>query len=211
MITLNNRKMFCNNKDCDYKTFAETFNFLAYKSKKTMRLEDEIVNISQNVSSIAASRIINTRIANVGKSTICNLLKKIIINIDRDKVTKVCIDDFATKRRKTYGTVMVDIDTHRIIDMINSREYNEVVTWLKKFQNLEVVSRDGSITYSNSIKDAHPNAIQVSDRFQLLRNLTSYCKKNLMKHLKSKVQIESTKQNEEKDILLAKENPYVLG
>lgn len=76
MITLNNRKMFCNNKDCDYKTFAETFNFLAYKSKKTIRLEDEIVNISQNVSSIAASRIINTRIANVGKSTICNLLKK---------------------------------------------------------------------------------------------------------------------------------------
>lgn len=101
---------------------------------------------------------------------------------------------------------MVDIDTHRIIDMINSREYNEVITWLKQFPNLEVVSRDGSITYSNSIKDSHPNAIQVSDRFHLLKNLTSYCKKFLMKHLKVKVQIESTKQNEDKDILLTKEN-----
>src|SRR5699024_1516015 len=60
--------------------------------------------------------------------------------------------------------------------------------------------------YSNSIKDSHPNAIQVSDRFHLLKNLTSYCKKFLMKHLKSKVQIKSTKQNEEKDILLTKEN-----
>lgn len=76
MIILNNRKMFCNNKGCDHKTFAETFDFLAFKSKKTIRLEDEIINISQNVSSVAAARIINTGIANVGKSTICNLLKK---------------------------------------------------------------------------------------------------------------------------------------
>lgn len=75
-IILNNRKMFCTNKDCDHKTFAETFDFILFKSKKTIRLEDEIINISQNVSSMAAARIINTRIANVGKSTICNLLKK---------------------------------------------------------------------------------------------------------------------------------------
>lgn len=76
MIVLKNRKMFCTNKECTHKTFAETFNFLPFKSKKTTRLENEIINISQNVSSMAAARIINTRIANVGKSTICNLLKK---------------------------------------------------------------------------------------------------------------------------------------
>ncbi|WP_352419775.1 hypothetical protein [Proteiniborus sp.] len=47
---------------------------------------------------------------------------------------------------------MIDIDTHRIVDMINSREYDDIVTWLKTFPNLQVVSRDGSITYSNAIK-----------------------------------------------------------
>lgn len=133
-----------------------------------------------------------------------------MISINRDKVIKVCIDDFATKRRKTYGTVMVDIDTHRIIDMIDSREYNDVVTWLKTFPNLEVISRDGSITYSNAIRDAHPNAIQVSDRFRSLKNLTSYCKSFLTKHLKAKVQIESSLPNENVHSLVTTEESLTL-
>ncbi len=76
IVVIKNRKMFCVNPDCDKKTFAETFNFLSYKAKKTNRLEDQIINISMNVSSLAAEQILKGSIANVGKSTICNLLKK---------------------------------------------------------------------------------------------------------------------------------------
>lgn len=76
VIILNNRKMFCVNENCKHTTFAETFNFIGFKSKKTIRLQNEIINISQNVSSISAGKIINTRIVTMGKSTICNLLKK---------------------------------------------------------------------------------------------------------------------------------------
>ena len=112
------------------RTFAETFNFIGFKSKKTSRLENKIINISQNVSSMSAAKMINTRVISIGKSTICNLLKKIIISVNKDKAKKVCIDDFATKKRETYGTVMIDIDTHRIDDMINSREYDDIVAWL---------------------------------------------------------------------------------
>lgn len=75
-ITINNRKMFCNNPDCDHTTFAERFNWLAYKSKKTQRLEDEIVHLSLNCSSIAAARVLSKNTVAVGKSTVCNLLKK---------------------------------------------------------------------------------------------------------------------------------------
>lgn len=76
VIIIKNRKMFCINPDCTNKTFAETFDFLSWKAKKTNRLEKEIVNISMNLSSLAAEQIIKNSIANVGKSTICNLLKK---------------------------------------------------------------------------------------------------------------------------------------
>lgn len=76
MIILNNRKMFCNNSNCSKKTFAETFNFIAPNAKKSNRLQSEIINISMNVSSLAAAQIIKNKIAIVGKSTICNLLKK---------------------------------------------------------------------------------------------------------------------------------------
>lgn len=75
VITINNRKMFFNNSNCSKKTFAESFDFLAPNAKKSERLDNEILNISMNVSSLAAEQIIKNRIANVDKSTICNLLK----------------------------------------------------------------------------------------------------------------------------------------
>jgi transposase len=53
---------------------------------------------------------------------------------------KVCIDDFATKKRHTYGTVMANIDTGRIVDMLESRESAEVSAWLATFPNLELVA-----------------------------------------------------------------------
>jgi transposase len=80
VIFINNRKMFCKNSECKHKTFAETYDFLMPKGKKTRRLEDEIVKLSLNVSSITASYLLSERVATVGKSTICNLLKKINTN-----------------------------------------------------------------------------------------------------------------------------------
>ena len=75
-IILHNRKMFCDNPKCNYATFAEKFDFLAANAKKTQRLKNEIINISIHVSSVTAMNLLRNNIADVGKSTICNLLKK---------------------------------------------------------------------------------------------------------------------------------------
>ncbi|WP_181870591.1 transposase family protein [Hafnia paralvei] len=75
-IIIKNRKMFCNNPECNHTTFAERFDWLANKSKKTKRLEDEIVHMSLNCSSIAAANFLSKNTVAVGKSTICNLFKK---------------------------------------------------------------------------------------------------------------------------------------
>lgn len=50
--------------------------------------------------------------------------------VDKSSVTKICVDDFAFRKRYTYGTVMVDLDTHKIIDIIDSRETKIVEDWL---------------------------------------------------------------------------------
>lgn len=76
IVILSNRKMLCYNPECNHTTFAESFNFLKFKAKKTKRLENEIINISMNVSSLTATNILRNSVATVGKSTICNLLKK---------------------------------------------------------------------------------------------------------------------------------------
>jgi len=75
-IIIQNRKMFCLNPECKHTTFAETFDFIKPKAKKSNRLLDKIVDVSLNVSSVNAADILRDGIADVGKSTICNLLKK---------------------------------------------------------------------------------------------------------------------------------------
>lgn len=67
---------------------------------------------------------------------------------------------------------MVDAETGDIVDMLESRESAEVSEWLATFPNIEVVSRDGSTLYAKAISRAHPDAIQVSDRFHILKGLT---------------------------------------
>lgn len=109
--------------------------------------------------------------------------------MNKNKITAVCIDDFVLKKREKYGTVMVDINTHAIIDMLEFRDQTEVVKWLKSYPNIKIVSRDGSATYHNSITEAHPEAIQISDRFHLYKNLTDYSIEYLKKHLKKNIDV----------------------
>lgn len=84
---------------------------------------------------------------------------------------------------------MIDIETHQIIDMIDSREEDDVTKWLKSYSNLEVISRDGGIMYKSASDKSHPKAVQVSDRFHVLKNLTEYAIDALKRLLKKQINI----------------------
>ena len=76
IIVLNNRKYFCNNPDCSHKTFAPKYDFLPFKGKRTLRLDEHIFNIALNCSTIAASKILKSEAASAGRSTVSRILKK---------------------------------------------------------------------------------------------------------------------------------------
>jgi len=75
-IVIQNRKYFCRNAECTNTTFAETFECLPYNARRSQRLTEEIIRVSTEVSSVRASELLRKSVANVGKSTICELLKK---------------------------------------------------------------------------------------------------------------------------------------
>jgi transposase len=75
-IHLLNRKYFCLNPECPRKIFAESFDFLQPNSRKTKRLNDKIMNVSLETSSVTASRLLKDEGVAIGKSAICNRLKK---------------------------------------------------------------------------------------------------------------------------------------
>lgn len=191
IILLKNRNMFCLNENCPRYTFSERFGFIDAKAKKTKRLIEEIVHVSLTQSSISASNFLSLSTVGIKKSSICNYLKK-TIKIDKEKITHICIDDFATRKRHTYGTVMIDIKTRCIIDILNSRDTQDVANWLKEYPNLKVIVRDGSISFKAAIDASHPNAIQVNDRFHILKNLVEALKKVLQKLVVGRIEIPLT-------------------
>ncbi|MDP2425261.1 MAG: transposase [Candidatus Izemoplasmatales bacterium] len=115
-------------------------------------------------------------------------LKKILgVN---QKCKSVSIDDFAKKKRHTYGTVLIDSNTRKVIDILDSKKEDDVVEWLKNFPSIERISRDGSLMYARAISIALPNAIQISDRFHIMKNLTDRALKDLRKRIPLQIKID---------------------
>nr|WP_281172287.1 transposase [Acholeplasma granularum] len=81
------------------------------------------------------------------------------------------MDDFSIRKRYTYGTILINQDTGQSIDMIFSREVSDVAEFLKQFKSIKYITRDGSKSYRAAINEALPNAIQISDRFHLIKGL----------------------------------------
>jgi transposase len=83
--------------------------------------------------------------------------------------------------------------------MLDSRESAEVAKWLQTYPHICVVSRDGSTTYANAISTAHPDAIQVSDRFHLLKGLTDAAGQYIRGMIVPRIRIESDTRTEVSD------------
>ena len=81
------------------------------------------------------------------------------------------VDDWAFKKGKTYGTVIVDLERKEVVDLLPDRESGTLAEWLKKHPGIKTVSRDRYGPYALGIKTGAPNASQVADRFHLLMNL----------------------------------------
>ena len=127
--------------------------------------------------------------------------------VDKSTVKKICVDDFALRKRFSYGTVMVDLDTHRIIDLIPSRDVADIMKWLAEYPNIEVVSRDGAQIYASAAEGVFPGVMQVSDRFHIIKGLSEAVDKYIIRTYPSRIEIPSVlEENNEMKCLLNVKN-----
>jgi transposase len=83
----------------------------------------------------------------------------------------VGVDEWAWQRGHHYGTILVNLETHRVADVLPERSADTMAQWLAQHPSIEVVSRDRSGLYAHGIAQGVPKAVQVVDRFHLVANL----------------------------------------
>jgi transposase len=108
------------------------------------------------------------------------------------------VDDWSWKKRHRYGTLLVDLERHKIVELLADRESATLERWLREHPEVKIVSRDRGKDYARAVTRAAPQALQVVDRFHLVRNLAEILQK-VLAHCRAEIR------QPEADMLLAQQ------
>ena len=163
----------CDNPDCEVTTFSETVNgFLSYYSRMTERCADFICTLAMETSCEGCSRICKAMNLKVSGDTVIRLLtKRYTLQDTADCGSVIGVDDFAFKKRHTYGTIIVDEATHTPVAILDGRDGSAFKEWLSQNKQVKAVTRDRASAYASAIQEILPDALQIADRFHLHQNL----------------------------------------
>lgn len=163
----------CENDSCKVSTIAETYNgFLNYYSRMTERCADFISTLALETSCEGCSRICKEMGISISGDSVIRLLLKCFENQAPAECGEIVgIDDFAFKKRNTYGTIIVDEKSHSPIAILDGRDGKTLRQWLKGNQHIKAVTRDRASAYAKVISEELPDVMQIADRFHLHQNL----------------------------------------
>jgi transposase len=170
-LLLHVRRFFCDDETCPRRTFAERLPTLApVRARRTVRLTGALRDIGFTAGGEAGARLARRLRMPTSGDTLLRLLRA-TPPPDGPPAAVIGIDDFAVRKGRVYGTIVVDLERRKPIDLLPDRTPETVAARLREQPTLTTVARDRSQEYARGVTAGAPQATQVADRFHLLSSL----------------------------------------
>jgi transposase len=170
-VHLRVRRFFCRAPTCRRVTFTEQAPALVARyARRSVPLQADVRDIGLTLGGRPGHRFAARRAITISRTTLLRLVRA-LPEPARGTPRVLGIDEFAFRRGRTYGCLLVDLETHRPVDVLPEKSAAAVIAWLGAHGGVEVICRDRCSLFAEAATRGAPAAVQVVDRFHLLRNL----------------------------------------
>lgn len=180
-IRLRVRRFFCDRASCRRKTFVEQVDGLSERYRRSsLGTKQWLRAVAVELGGRAGERLCRRLHLSAGRSKLLGLLEAPPVPKHAPRVLGV--DEFAFRKGCTYGTVLVDVEAGRVVDVLPDRTAETFADWLRAHPGVEIICRDRATAYTRAIREAAPHAVEVADRWHLLQNLSAAVEKTCHQH-----------------------------